>query len=68
MQHTCYHVISDHKNQFFSAVDDVKETVNKWKDEGESHIKIFRIITEDLGSDAIDLEEKQVGLDEININ
>ena len=66
MQHTCYHLISDHNNQFFSAIQDVRTTVNKWKEEGESHIKIFRIITEELGSDAINLEEKQLAVEELS--
>ncbi len=68
MQHTCYHVISDHNNQFFNVLQEVKTTIDKWKLEGESHIKIFRIMTEELGSDAINLVEEEIGLEEINTN
>lgn len=64
MHHTCYHLVSDHKNQFLNSISDVKSTVDSWKKEGEKHIKIFRIKTEELESDAIDLEEKQISEDD----
>ena len=64
MQHSCYHLISDHKNQILSSTKEVKSTINSWKKEGEDHIKIFRITTEELGSDAINLEEEQVEIDD----
>lgn len=67
MHHTCYHLISDNKNEFLNALNEVKERVDHWKQEGESHIKVFKITTEELGSDAINLEETQVGMDEINV-
>lgn len=68
MNHTCFHIISDHRNQFFNTVQEVKSTVNKWKDEGESHIKVFRIITEEVDSDSIDLHEEQIELEDTEIN
>ena len=67
MNHTCYHVISEHNNEFLNELNEVKNKVNELKNEGESHIKVFRIITEELGSDAINLEETQVGMDEITV-
>ena len=65
MQHTCYRLVSDHNNQTLNSLTEVKTTVDNWEKEGESHIKIFRITTQDLGSDAINLEEKQLTMDEI---
>lgn len=64
-QHTCYHLVSAHNNQFVSCLKDVRTTVDNWKSEGENHIKVFRIMTEELGSDAINLEEKQLSQEEI---
>ena len=64
MQHICYHIISDHNNQFLNSLSEVKSTVNAWKAEGESRIKIFKIVTEELGSDAINLEEEQLAIDD----
>lgn len=68
MNHTCFHIISDHRNQFFNSVQEVKSTVNKWRDEGESYIKVFRIITEEVDSDVIDLQEQQIELEDTDIN
>lgn len=68
MKHTCYHLISDLNNEFLNDLKDVKTTVKKWKEDGESYIKIFRIMTEELGSDAINLEEKQLDIEDLNKN
>ena len=66
MNNTCYHLISDQQNEFLNDFNEVKKTITKWKDQGETHIKIFRIVTEELGSDAINLIENQLTMDEIN--
>lgn len=68
MQHTCYHLVSDHNSQFISDLKEVRTTVDKWNNEGETHITIFRIMTEELDSDAINLEEKQLSNEEIYTN
>ena len=68
MKHTCYHLISDLKNEFLSDLKEVKVKINKWKEDGEGHIKVFKIMTEELGSDAIDLEEKQLDIEHLNKN
>lgn len=68
MHHTCFHIVSDHKDQFFNTVQDVKHTIAKWKDEGESNFRIYRITTEEIDSDEIDLEEHQVDLKDTEIN
>lgn len=67
MQHTCYHLISDNKNQFLNSISEVKLTLNTWKEEGESRIKVFKIMTEELGSDAINLKEEQLAIDDERI-
>ena len=68
MKHTCYHLISDQNNEFMSDLKDVKITILKWKEDGEGHIKVFKIMTEELGSDAINLEEKQLDIENLNKN
>jgi len=61
MIHTCYHVLSDHNNEYFGTLPEVKSTIAKLKKNGESHIKVFQVFTEqDLRSDAIWLNEKQI--------
>ena len=67
MQHTCYRLVSDHNNQTLNSLTEVKSTVDNWEKEGDSNIKIFRIITHELGSDAIDLEEEQINLTDISL-
>ena len=68
MTHTCYHIFADGKNVFKTTIYDVKETIKDWKKEGESNIRVFKIITEDLNSDAILLNEEVVPLSEIEAN
>lgn len=68
MTHTCYHIFADGKNVFKTTINDVKETITDWKKEGESHIRVFKIVTEDLNSDAILLNEEAVPLSEIETN
>lgn len=68
MTHTCYHIFADGKNVFKTTIYDVKETIKDWKKEGESNIRVFKIITEDLNSDAILLNEEAVPLSEIEAN
>jgi hypothetical protein len=43
-----------------NVIDEVRTKVNTWKKEGDKHIKVFRITTEDLGSDAITLAEDEL--------
>ena len=68
MQHTCYHIISDHKNEYLSKLKDVKSTLIKWQNNGESHINVYKIVTEDLDSDEIMVNEESIRFDDININ
>ena len=60
MSHTCYHLVSKNHNEFLNVIDEVKSKVKNWKNEGDEHIKVFRITKEDLGSDAITLAEDEL--------
>ena len=64
MEHTCYRLTSDHNNQTLDTLTEVKSTIDNWEKEGEEHIKVFKITTHELGSDAIDLEEEQIAIDD----
>ena len=67
MKHTIYHSLSDHNSEFSNSVQDVKSVINKWKEDGELNIRVYKITTEDMGSDYIDLEESRVTEDELNL-
>lgn len=67
MKHTIYHSFSDHNSEFSNSVQEVKSVINKWKKDGEFNVRVYKITTEDMGSDYIDLEEEQVTEDELNL-
>jgi len=67
MKHTIYHSFSDHNSEFSNSTQDVKSVINKWKEDGELNIRVYKITTEDVGSDCIDLEEERVTEDELNL-
>ena len=67
MKHTIYHSFSNHNSEFSNSVQDVKSVINKWKEDGELNIRVYKITTEDVGSDCIDLEEERVTEDELNL-
>ncbi len=67
MKHTIYHAISDQNSEFSNSVQEVKSVINKWKEDGEVNVRVYKITTEDMGSDSIDLEEERVPLDELNL-
>ena len=68
MKHTIYHAISDHNSEFSNSAQEVKSVINKWKEDREFNIRVYKITTEDMGSDYIDLDEERVSLDELNLN
>ncbi|MCB9249475.1 MAG: hypothetical protein H6613_13460 [Ignavibacteriales bacterium] len=68
MQHTCYHVLADKHNEFFTNIQDVKSKIIDWQNHGEGHIKVFKIVTEDLDTDSILLNENVVHLEENNVS
>ena len=67
MKHTIYHSLSNHNSEFSNSVQDVKSVINNWKEDGELNIRVYRITTEDMGSDYIDLEEERVTEEELNL-
>ena len=68
MQHTCFHAISDHNSEFLSSSKDVRTVINKWKKDGEDHIRVYKIMTQEMDSDFINLNEKEISINEINKN
>lgn len=68
MKHYAYHILSDHHNTFCDCIEDVKKSTEQWEKEGDEHIKIYRICTEDFDSDEIILDEELISLDEIRTN
>lgn len=60
MSHICYHLVSENHNEFLNVLDEVRSSVKNWKSQGDKHIKVFKITTEDLGSDAISLDENEL--------
>ncbi|MBL1211853.1 MAG: hypothetical protein HND52_00730 [Ignavibacteriae bacterium] len=67
MQHFCYHIISDHRNQYETTLEDAKKLVAKWKKEGDSDFRVYLITTEDK-EDAILIDEVTVPIEEIYNN
>lgn len=68
MQHICFHAISNYRSEYLGSQDEVKNIISKWKKLGESHIKVFKITTEEMDSDFINLNEKEIELSVINKN
>jgi len=67
MKHTIYHSLSNHNSEFSNSIQEVKSVVNNWKEDGELNIRVYKITTEDMGSDYIDLEEERVTEDELKL-
>jgi len=69
MLHTCYHVLSDHHNKYLRTLPEVQTEINRWNKNGESHIEICEVFTvEEVGSDAIWLNEVQIPISDIKLN
>ena len=64
MQHFCYHIVSDHHNQYQSTLEGTKKLVAQWKEEGDSDFHIYLITTEDT-EDVILIDEVCVQLEQI---
>jgi len=65
MKKICYHAISDHNSEFLNTLEDVKTSISKWKEDGDSKIKLYKIMTEETGADYINLEEERVPLENL---
>jgi hypothetical protein len=62
MTHTTYHLIANDHDQFIDNFEDVKNITAVWQKEGDTDIKVYKITTEEQGSDAILLDEVPVQL------
>jgi hypothetical protein len=69
MLHTCYHIFSDHTDEYVRSLNEVRTKIDKLDAQGKNHIQVSQIFTEeDFDSDAVHLNEVQVSLDEIEKN
>ena len=59
MRHTYYHVSTDQHSEYLSSLEDAKSIAAKWKEEGDSHIKIS-ITTKTEEGDKIFLDEELI--------
>lgn len=66
MQHISYHAISDKRSEYLGSQNEITVLLNNWKKIGESHIKVYKITTEEMDSDFINLNEKEIELSELN--
>jgi len=63
MTHTCFHARADHHDQFANTFEEAKEIVDEWIEEGDEHIKIFKISADEI-SDYINLDEELIYSDD----
>ena len=65
MEHTCYHILSDQNTKHIPVYEDVKNLASEWKLNGDSNIRIYKIVATDTGSDEISIEEALIPENEI---
>ncbi|MBT8379987.1 MAG: hypothetical protein KJN64_12240 [Ignavibacteria bacterium] len=69
MIHTCYHIVSNHKNKYVRTLEDVQTRIDNLQTRGEQNIKVFQVFTvQDFEVDATRLKEVQIPLKEITYN
>ena len=64
MQHFCYHIVTDHHNEYQATLAGTKKLVEAWKNEGDSDFHVYLITTED-SDDVILIDEISVPISEI---
>jgi hypothetical protein len=67
MQHFCYHIVTDHHDQYQNTLEETKNLVAKWKEEGDSDFHVYLITTEEV-EDVILVDEVCVQVDQIFSN
>ena len=67
MQKTCFHLISDNQNEFSNSIKNVNDLVKKWKEDGELNIRVFKITTEEMDTDVIDLQEEEIEIGKLSL-
>ena len=65
MMHTCFHARADHHDQIATSIEEAKKLVDEWVDEGDSHLKIYKISADEI-ADYINVDEELIYLDNIH--
>jgi hypothetical protein len=69
MLHTCYHIITNNKNEYLKTLEDVQIRIDNLQTNGEQNIKVFQVFAvQGFEVDATCLEEVQIPLEEITYN
>ena len=63
MKHTYYHVSTDRHSEYLNSLKEAKSIAAKWKNEGDSQIKISKTKKKEYG-DTIFLDEEIIPLTE----
>lgn len=67
MLHTYFHAKADHHDEYCNSIEEAKQFASEWGEEGDSHIKIYKLSADEI-SDYINLDEELIYLDETNID
>ncbi|MCB9250110.1 MAG: hypothetical protein H6613_16960 [Ignavibacteriales bacterium] len=65
MTHVYYHASADNHDQFANTFQEAKKMVDEWIEEGDHHIKIFKLSADEV-TDYINLDEELVYSKDIN--
>ena len=63
MTQISYRVLTDQHSQYLDTLEETKKAIEKCKPDGDTNIKIFKIIAVEIGTDEIELDEKLLALD-----
>lgn len=63
MTQISYRVLTDQHSQYLDTLEETKKTIEKCKLDGESNIKIYRILAVEISTEEIELDEKLLALD-----
>jgi hypothetical protein len=69
MLHTCYHIVSNHNNEYVITSEEVQKRIAELNTNEENDIQIFQVFTEeDFDVDTIRLKELQIPPDKICVH
>jgi len=63
MTQISYRVLTDQHSHYLDTLKETKQVIEKCKLDGDSNIKIFRIIAVEIDAEEIELDEKLLALD-----
>jgi len=63
MKHIYYHVSTDQHSEYVNSLEDAKSIAAKLKNNGDSHIKLFKTTKKEKG-DTVFLSEESISLNE----